>query len=183
MRRVECPSRRAVDSTSVTVSASKSTGSKRASERVATVTPCSGQADDLVRPERLGLTQHGVVGVAQVDREDRRVGHDVHEVGATSNRPIARLGAAEASRQRTDEHRDRRRRRARRRAACSSASCRHAPTAGDRQLRPRDALHALDHPDRDPLVLEDRPLLDVQLDIGMGCGGRRARQRPGVADA
>ena len=39
IRRVEWPSRRAVDSTRSTVAGSKSTGSKRASERVATVTP------------------------------------------------------------------------------------------------------------------------------------------------
>ena len=35
----------------------------------------------------------------------------------------------------------------------------------------------------DALVLEDRSLLDVQLDEGVRGRGRRARQRPGVADA
>ena len=48
---------------------------------------------------------------------------------------------------------------------------------------PRDALHAFDDADVDPLGLEDRALLDVQFDEAVRRYGRRARQRAGEADA
>ena len=55
--------------------------------------------------------------------------------------------------------------------------------AGGRYFGPRDALHALDDADVDALVLEDRALLDVQLDER--CGGTAVGHGsgPGVADA
>ena len=56
-------------------------------------------------------------------------------------------------------------------------------TTGDRQLRPGDPLHSFDDPDRHAFVLEDRPLLDVQLDVGVRRRRRGARERTGVADA
>ena len=38
--------------------------------------------------------------------------------------------------------------------------------AVDRHTRPRDRHDALDHADRQALLLEKRPLLDVQLEVG-----------------
>ncbi len=52
---------------------------------------------------------------------------------------------------------------------------------GDAQLCPGDALHAGDDADVDALVLEDRPLLDVELDEGVRHEAR-ARRRSPVAD-
>jgi hypothetical protein len=53
--------------------------------------------------------------------------------------------------------------------------------AGQRQLAPGDALHALDRADGDALLLEHRALLDMQLDEGAGAH-RAAIGRAGVAD-
>src|SRR3954453_20279385 len=54
--------------------------------------------------------------------------------------------------------------------------------AGDRDLGPRDALHSGDDADLDALVLQDRSLLDVQLDVAVWERRRRARHRAGVSD-
>ena len=53
---------------------------------------------------------------------------------------------------------------------------------GDRELGPRDALHAGDRADRHALGFEHRALLDVQLDVRVR-RRRRARLGPGVTDA
>ncbi len=143
-----------------------------------------GQPLDLGRQGPLGLPQDAVVGVAEIDRQHGPVGHDVHEVGGDLEAPDGGdLGAAELLGQpagvRGDGGGD----------VAGVAPQPHRRGAGvgrpadDRQLGPRDALHALDDADGDPLVLEDGPLLDVQLDVGVGHGRRRARHRAGVADA
>ena len=54
--------------------------------------------------------------------------------------------------------------------------------AVDRQPRPGDGHDALDDADREPLLLEERPLLDVQLEVGAQRAGH-ARLRAEVADA
>ena len=164
---------------------SKSTGWKRASDRVTTVT-CSASARRSTSAAKrlLGGDEHVVVGVAQVDGDRRRRRDDVDEVRAQIDAPDGGdLGATEATGELAHERGDRRGDEARvttqphrRRAGVGRAP-------GDRQLRPGDALHALDDTDRHALVLEDRSLLDVQLDVGVRRRRRWARQRPGVADA
>ena len=70
-----------------------------------------------------------------------------------------------------------------RRGAWPSAWFPRDSTADNSELLPRDALHAGDRADRDALGLEDRTLLDVQLDVGVGERSGRARPGTGVADA
>ena len=55
--------------------------------------------------------------------------------------------------------------------------------AVDRELAPRDALHAGDGADGDAVVLQHRSLLDVEFYIGVREAGGRARGWSGVADA
>ena len=172
-------------STRSMVAGSKSTGSKRASERVATVT-CSAaaQALDLGGERGLGLDEHGIVGVAQVDRDRGAGGHDVDEVRPHVDAADGgHLGAAESRREVAHERGERRRDVAGIAPHAHRRGAGVGRAAGDRHLGPRDPLHALDHADRHALVLEDRSLLDVQLDVGVRGRGRRARERPGVADA
>ena len=130
IRRVEWPRRCAVASTRSTVAGSNSTGSKRASERVVDRHALgSGEPRDLGGQRGLGLPQHVVVGVAQVDGQRRRVGHDVDEVGAHLEPADRRhLRAAELGGQPAGERRRSRRRRSRRRGAGASASCRRGPS-------------------------------------------------------
>ena len=54
--------------------------------------------------------------------------------------------------------------------------------AGQRQLGPGDALHALDRADGETLRLQRRPLFDVQFDIGVDVG-LADRRVAGIADA
>ena len=49
--------------------------------------------------------------------------------------------------------------------------------ADDAHLVPRDALKVLDSADRDPLGVEHRALLDVQLDVRV----RPVQRQPGLA--
>ena len=50
--------------------------------------------------------------------------------------------------------------------------------AVDRQPRPRDGHDALDDADREPFLLEQRPLLDVQLEIGAQRAAARRAPSP-----
>ena len=54
--------------------------------------------------------------------------------------------------------------------------------AGQGELGPRNALHAFDRADGEAFRLQRRPLLDVQLDIGVDVGAAD-RRRPAIADA
>ena len=162
---------------------SKSTGSNRARERRSTVTPSAAATSSHDAASRRSASQHRLVGVAQVDGQRGRPGDDVDEVGAqVEPGRRCRPGAAELVGEPAHEGHDLGgdeagvvAHRHRRRAGV-------VRLAGDRQLLPRDALDAGDGADRDALGLEDRALLDVQLDEGVR---RRtgARRRAEVADA
>ena len=170
------------DSTRSIIAASNSTGSKRASERV----------DDRRSPRRPRSVVAGArslalgLAAARLRRccAGRRVntafdGHDVDEVRARRRAgrrspPGRRRSTPAIERTLVDDRAPRRSQRVvaqahRRRAGVGRL-------AGDRHLGPRDALHARDDADRDALVLEDRALLDVQLDVRVRERGRRARE-------
>ena len=117
---------------------------------------------------RSATTRSVLVGVAQIDRDRRRRRHDVDEVGAQVDAPDGGdLGAAEALRRVADERGDRCGDESRVSTQPHRRRTGMSRTSGDRQLGPGDALHAFDDSDRHPLVLEDRSLLDVQLDVGV----------------
>ena len=120
----------------------------------------------------LGLAaSDAVVGVAQVDGERGAAGHDVHQVGLERRarptvRDLVRRPMSRASRRTNDI--DRGGDVARRRAAVASASCRRGSTG--RTIV--SSVHEMPcTPSTTPIVtpsrLEDRALLDVQLDEGM----------------
>ena len=117
---------------------------------------------------RLGGGEHGVVGVPQVDREHRARGDHVHQVrvqlDATDGRDHRR---PELVGQRPHADRDLRGHEPGVVAMVHGRGAGVVRLAGDGELGPRDALHPGDHPDLDPLGLEHRPLLDVQLDEGV----------------
>ena len=130
----------------------------------------------------LGVGEHRGVGVPQVDGDHRLPGNHVDEVGVEIEATDGGdLRPADLVREAPQERDDLGRR------VPGVATHRHRRRAGvvgltdDRQLLPRDALHALDDADRHSPRLEHRALLDVQLDERGGCGAW-ARQRPGVAD-
>ena len=131
----------------------------------------------------LGLGQQIVVGVAHVHGEHRIGGHHVHQVGVQLHPPHgAHLRRAELGGQLVDEHRDA--------GGGPSGVVAHVHGGGAGVVRlashgdlgPADALHPGDRADHDALGVEDRTLLDVQFDEGMG-RRRRARGRTPVADA
>ncbi len=159
------------------------TGSKRAN-RDAVDGDALGRRHlaDACEQGALGLGQHVVVGVAQVDGDLGSGGHHVDEVGV-------QLDAAHRADQALD-------------GGGQLAHGDHGPgghqtgvvaqvhgrgarvvgLARERELVPRDPLDPGDDADRGALGLEHGTLLDVQLDEGVRRPGR-ARQRADVADA
>ena len=131
----------------------------------------------------LGLAQQLVVGVSQIDRQLGLPRHDVDQVRAQAQVADRRhLRRTQLLGEPPYEGGDRSR--------CVTGIVAHGHgrrtcmvgLALDRQLLPRDPLDALDHADVDTARLEDRALLDVQLDVGVR-GGPRTWVGPRVADA
>ncbi len=148
---------------------------------IATPSAAAIRCDQLGEPA-LALPEDRVVGVAQVDGHHRASGDDVHEVRVQRHRADGTdLRAAELEHQVAHRRGDRHRRVPGVVAQRHRGRARVVRLPRDRELLPRDALHALDRADGEALCLEDRALLDVQLDERVRHDAR-ARMGPDVLD-
>src|SRR5712671_5273187 len=114
----------------------------------------------------LHLEQRLVARMAQIDGEERAAGNGVARAGAdlddANRRHARRMGEGDA----IDAVDDARAAEHRVFAAVHRRGAGVALAAGDRHLEPADALDALHDADGLAFGLEDRPLLDMRLEIG-----------------